>query len=225
MRPYRTRKVRILNGAHTMTVMGAYLAGKNTVGECMADPDISAWMKHTIHNEIMPVLDLPKSELEKFADEVLLRFANPYIQHYLLSIALNSAAKFKARVLPTIKEYCAASGKSPRGLAWSMAAFIAFYLSGEMREGSLVGRRGEEEYLIKDDAEVLEFFLDLRLRLRLRRGAQDAGEIVRHVLQNPRLWDEDLRALPGFEEAVTRSFSAIREKGALSAMKMSGEAP
>jgi tagaturonate reductase len=221
MRPYRTRKVRILNGAHTMTVMGAYLAGKNTVGECMADPDISAWIKHAIHREIIPVLDLPKDELEKFADEVLLRFANPYIQHYLLSIALNSAAKFKARVLPTIKEYCAAFGKSPKALAWAMAAFIAFYrpCPGDIKEGALVGRRGHEEYLIKDDAAVLEFFRGLWTG----GGAQDGAEIVRRTLRNPLLWDEDLGLLPGFEDEVIRFFAAIQEKGALCAMKMSGE--
>ncbi|MDR1627124.1 MAG: tagaturonate reductase [Spirochaetia bacterium] len=217
MTPYRTRKVRILNGAHTMTVMGAYLAGKNTVGECMADPDIRAWMEGAIRGEIIPVLDLPREELEEFAAGVLERFANPYIQHYLLSIALNSAAKFKARVLPTIKEYCAAFGKAPNALSWAMAAFIAFYRAGEMRGGALVGRRAEGEYLVKDDADVLAFFL----------GLEGSGpeERVRRVLQNPRLWDEDLTLLSGFGEAVTRFFTAIQEKGPLPAMKMSGENP
>jgi tagaturonate reductase len=205
MTPYRTRKVRILNGAHTMTVMGAYLAGKDTVGECMADPVISAWMKRAIAAEIIPVLDLPKNELEQFADEVLQRFANPYIQHYLLSIALNSAAKFKARVLPTIREYCAAFGKAPRALSWAMAAFIAFYRGTQMREGSLVGRRGGGEYLIKDDADVLEFFR----KLWTSADGNDNARAVRSVLSSPRLWDAGLTELPGFERAVTRSYEAI----------------
>jgi tagaturonate reductase len=215
MTPYRTRKVRILNGTHTMTVMGAYLAGKNTVGECMEAPDISAWMKNTIQTEIIPVLDLPKDELEKFADEVLQRFANPYIQHYLLSIALNSAAKFKARVLPTIKEYCAAFGKPPKALAWAMAAFIAFYRGTAMREGALVGHRASEEYLIKDDADELEFFRELWAGP----DAEDAGGLVRRVLQNPRLWDDELNALPGFTEAVTRSYTAIAAGDVIGSMK------
>jgi len=218
MTPYRTRKVRILNGAHTMTVMGAYLAGKNTVGECMEDPDISAWMKNTIDREIIPVLDLPREELEKYAAEVLERFANPYIRHYLLSIALNSAAKFKARVLPTIQEYCAAFGKAPAALAWAMAAFIAFYTGTETRDGALVGRRGDEEYLVQDDADVLEFF---RLLCASPDG-QSPGAIVRRVLQNLRLWDADLSLLPGFEKAVAAALADIWEKGALAAMKASG---
>jgi tagaturonate reductase len=211
MSPYRTRKVRILNGAHTMTVMGAYLAGKNTVDECMTDPVISAWMQKTIAAEIIPVLDLPKNELEEFAAEVLQRFANPFIRHYLLSIALNSAAKFKARVLPTIKEYHAAFGRSPEGLSWAMAAFIAFYRGTESRGGALAGHRGAEEYLIKDDADVLEFFRGLWTGP----DGKDDAAAVRRVLQNPRLWDEDLCLLPGFAETVTRLYTAIREKGPL----------
>ena len=128
MGPYRTRKVRILNGAHTMTVLGAYLAGKDTVKECMDDPLIAGYMKSTIAREIIPVLTLPEEELRLFADEVLQRFANPFIRHYLLSIALNSAAKYKARVLPTIIDYFHRFGSPPEGLSWSLAAFIAFSL-------------------------------------------------------------------------------------------------
>ncbi|MDR2588195.1 MAG: tagaturonate reductase, partial [Spirochaetales bacterium] len=220
MTPYRTRKVRILNGAHTMTVMGAYLGGKNTVGECMADPLIAGWMRKTLREEIIPVLSLPKKELEDFASEVLQRFANPYIQHYLLSIALNSAAKFKARVLPTIKEYCALRRSPPPGLSWALAAFIAFYQGREMQGGALTGHRSPappqsgEDYPIKDDADVLEFF---RALWNSPEGTSPPAA-VRAVLTNPRLWDEDLTALPGFEESVQRAYAAILEKGSLAAL-------
>lgn len=214
MTPYRTRKVRILNGAHTMTVLGAYLAGRETVMECMEDPVISAYMKKGIGEEIIPVLTLPEEELRIFAGEVLERFANPFIRHYLLSIALNSAAKYKARVLPTIREYCAEFGRPPEVLSWSMAALIAFYRGTEMREGALVGRRGEAEYLVRDDADVLEFFRGL--------WAGPDGKIpaaaVRRVLGNPRLWDDDLNLLPGFAEKVTDHFTAILGEGVLPSM-------
>ena len=214
MTPYRTRKVRILNGAHTMTVLGAYLAGKNTVRECMEDPIVAGYMKKTISDEIIPVLTLPKDELRGFADEVLERFANPFIRHYLLSIALNSAAKYKARVLPTIVEYCAKFGRPPEALAWSMAALIAFYRGTGLRDGALVGRRGEEEYLIKDDLDVLEFFHALWTGPE----ADDPAAAVRRVLENRRLWDADLTDLPGFAERVTASFAAILEAGPLASM-------
>ncbi|MDR3199991.1 MAG: hypothetical protein LBT68_00920, partial [Spirochaetales bacterium] len=116
----------------------------------------------------------------------------------------------KARVLPTIREYCAAFGKSPKALAWAMAAFIAFYRGTDMREGALVGRRGAEEYLIKDDADVLEFFRGLWAKRPVAGPeAEDSSALVRRILENPRLWDDDLCALPGFAEAVTRSYTAI----------------
>jgi hypothetical protein len=141
MSPYRTRKVRILNGPHTMTVLGAYLAGKKTVRDCLEDETIKAYLRKGIFEEIIPVLTLPRKELEKFAEEVLERFANPFIKHYLLSIALNSVAKYKARVLPTILEYEAKFGRAPDVLSWSMAALIAFYRGTEIRDGVLIGKR------------------------------------------------------------------------------------
>jgi len=210
MGPYRTRKVRILNGAHTMTVLGAYLAGKDTVKECMDDPLIAGYMKSTIAREIIPVLTLPEEELRLFADEVLQRFANPFIRHYLLSIALNSAAKYKARVLPTIIDYFHRFGSPPEGLSWSLAAFIAFYRGTEIRDGALVGRRGGEEYLIKDDGDVLEFFRDLWSSP----AGADPARAAREVLGSRRLWDRDLNELPGFTEAVARRLKAILVRGA-----------
>ncbi len=214
MTPYRTRKVRILNGAHTMTVLGAYLAGKNTVGECMDDPLIAGYMKRTIDTEIIPVLTLPESELRIFADEVLQRFANPFIRHYLLSIALNSAAKYKARVLPTITDYCAKFGTAPDGLSWSMAALIAFYRGTEIRDGALAGRRGGEEYLVKDDPDVLEFFRNLWAGPE----ARDPAAAARRVLASRRLWDADLNGLPGFAGKVSAGLAAILSDGAAASM-------
>jgi tagaturonate reductase len=218
MGPYRTRKVRILNGAHTMTVLGAYLAGKDTVKECLEDPVISAYMRKGIFEEIIPVLTLERKELESFAEEVLERFANPFIKHYLLSIALNSAAKYKARVLPTVLEYIDKFGKAPEALSWSLAALIAFYRGKEIRDRALIGIRNGEEYPIKDDEDVLLFFRDLW-------AGPEAGNpeaVCRRVLENRRLWDEDLTARPGLAEAVSRHLAAILDRGPLSSMASRG---
>ena len=216
MTPYRTRKVRILNGAHTMTVLGAYLAGKETVKDCLEDETIRSYLKKGIAEEIIPVLSLPRKELEKFAGEVLERFANPFIKHYLLSIALNSAAKYKARVLPTIQEYVAKFGKAPELLSWSLAALIAFYRGTEIREGALVGKREGKEYLIKDDADVLEIFRDLWQSA----DAKDPRLVARRVLSCRRFWDEDLTKLAGFEDRVAFHLANILSLGSLEAMKL-----
>lgn len=125
--PYKKRKVRILNGAHTMMVLAAHLAGLETVKEAMDDKLVFSFMKQGIFEEIIPTLDLPKSELEQFANDVIERFQNPFIKHYLLSIALNSVSKYKVRVLPSVLQYIKDKGAEPKRLVFSLAALIAFY--------------------------------------------------------------------------------------------------
>ena len=124
---YRTRKVRILNGAHTSLVPYALLSGFDTVKSCMDDEKMLSHIKACVYDEIIPTLDLPKEELTEYADNVLKRFANPYIKHYLSSIALNSVSKFKVRVLPSILEYIKRFNKMPETLIFSFAKLIEFY--------------------------------------------------------------------------------------------------
>lgn len=114
--PYKKRKVRILNGAHTMMVLAAHLAGLETVKEAMDDELLFSFMKQGIFEEIVPTLDLPRAELEQFANDVIERFKNPFIKHYLLNIALNSVSKYKVRVLPSVLQYIKEKGSEPK---WS----------------------------------------------------------------------------------------------------------
>lgn len=124
---YRTRKVRILNGAHTSLVPFALLSGFDTVKSCMDDEKMRAHLRKCIFEEIIPTLDLPKDELLDYAENVLTRFSNPYIKHYLSSIALNSVSKFKVRVLPSIIEYKKRFGTYPETLTFAFAKLIEFY--------------------------------------------------------------------------------------------------
>ncbi len=124
---YRTRKVRILNGAHTSMVPYALLRGFDTVKSCIDNPDMLAFIKRCVYDEIIPTLDLPKDELTEYADCVLERFANPYIKHYLSSIALNSVSKFRVRVLPSVTEYIKRYGKMPENLIEAFSNLIKFY--------------------------------------------------------------------------------------------------
>ena len=139
--PYKARKVRILNGAHTMMVLAAHLAGLETVKEAMDDKLVSSYMMQGLYDEIIPTLTLPKEELMAFASAVLERFSNPYIKHYLLSIALNSVSKFKVRVLPSLLGYMKLKNEIPNTLAFSLAALIAFYRTDKSN----------------DDAEIMEY--------------------------------------------------------------------
>jgi len=124
---YRTRKVRILNGAHTSLVPFALLEGFDTVKSCVDDEKMNEHIRKCVFDEIIPTLDLPENELKQYASDVLTRFANPYIKHYLSSIALNSVSKFKVRVLPSITEYIKRFDKMPDTLIFSFAKLIEFY--------------------------------------------------------------------------------------------------
>ena len=124
---YRTRKVRILNGAHTSLVPYALLSGLDTVKSCMDDETMREHIRKCVFDEIIPTLDLPRDELVDYANNVLIRFSNPYIKHYLSSIALNSVSKFKVRVLPSILEYNKRFGKLPETLTFAFAKLIEFY--------------------------------------------------------------------------------------------------
>lgn len=193
----------MLNGAHTSMVLGAYLAGHETVGDCMADKTMRAYMSRALYDEIMPTLDLPKESLEDFAAAIFERFSNPFNRHLLLSIALNSQAKFRARVLPTIKEYAKRKGELPAVLTFSMAAFIAFYCGQQKADGSFVGvRAAGNEYPIVDDQFVLDFFASMQ--------GKKPAEIAHAVLTNEAFWGEDLTAaLPCFESAVSGALSEL----------------
>jgi len=138
---YRTRKVRILNGAHTSLVPYALLEGFDTVKSCVDDEKMNEHIRKCVFDEIIPTLDLPKDELKQYADDVLTRFANPYIKHYLSSIALNSVSKFKVRVLPSITEYIKRFNKMPKTLIFSLAKLIEFYRTD----------------MTNDDADITEF--------------------------------------------------------------------
>lgn len=127
---YRTRKVRILNGAHTSIVPYALLSGLETVGDCMSDENVRGFLTRCLFDEIIPTLDLPEDELKDYASSVLTRFENPYIKHYLMSIALNSVSKFVVRVLPSIKAYHERFGKYPENLVFGFSKLIEFYKNG-----------------------------------------------------------------------------------------------
>lgn len=135
---YHTRKVRILNGAHTSLVPYALLSGFDTVKSCVDDEKMKEHIRKCVFDEIIPTLDLPKEELIDYANSVLVRFSNPYIKHYLSSIALNSVSKFKVRVLPSILEYIKRYGKMPNTLIFSFAKLIDFYRTDMTNDSSEV---------------------------------------------------------------------------------------
>jgi len=208
MTPYRTRKVRILNGAHTVSVLAAYLSGYNIVREMLEDKTFNRYLKSVLNNEIIPNIKLPREELDSFAAAVLERFSNPFIKHKLLDISLNSVSKFKARCLDSLLEYTESRKELPDILCFGFAALMEFY-KGEMRDGRYYGKRNGEEYEIRDNADVLAFFND----------AWKQGGVVKKVLSNTAFWGRNLLEVPGLEEKIEGYLSKIEKNGMRNAVE------
>ena len=209
--PYKQRKVRILNGAHTSFVLASYLCGNDIVLQSMEDELILNFIKGTLFDEVIPTLTLPKDELMEFADAVLARFRNPYVKHAHLAISLNSVSKWRARCMPSFLDYIRNEGKIPAHLTFSLAALMSFYTGSEIRDKALIGHRGEEEYRIMDDAAVLDFFA--------ANSGKEAAEYVHAVLSNVDFWGQDLSALAGVEDAIIGYVNDIRTIGMRATME------
>ena len=163
---YRTRKVRILNGAHTSMIPYAMLKGIETVRDCMENEEMYAFLNKCVFEEIIPTLDMNKSELIGYANEVFERFKNPFIKHLCASISLNSISKFKVRVLPSLLEYVKRFGKTPKNLTFSLAKLIEFYKKGTPSDDegiiTFIMKNGIKEILSNKDfwGEDISFLAD-----------------------------------------------------------------
>lgn len=204
-KPYKQRKVRILNGAHTSFVPAAFLCGHDTVLEAMNDPLIRGFMQHTLYDEVIPTLTLPREDLLRFAEAVTGRFENPFIKHALLSICLNSVSKWRARCLPSLLSYIENTGELPPRLTFSLAALLALYGGGTLRDGTLNCLRGGEPYALRDDDAVLRFFAD--------NAGKPAAEQAARFLSRADFFGQDLTAIPGLLASVTQSLEDIGRRG------------
>ena len=196
LKPYRTRKVRILNGAHTVMVPFSILFGNQTVKQSVDHEFTGAFIKKAILEEINPTLPLPQEELELFSEEVLDRFRNPFIKHQLSSIALNSITKFKVRVLPSLVAYHTLKNELPLRLTFAFACLIRFY-KGEWN-GATLPLNDTEDY-VSFMNEVWE--------------SKDYHEISNRVLSHEAFWDTDLTRIPKLTEYIAFALESLDEKG------------
>ncbi len=209
--PYKHRKVRILNGAHTGFVLGAYLSGQDIVRDCMQNENIAGFMNKMLSEEVIPTLvdHLDENDLNEFAAAVKDRFNNPFVNHELMSISLNSTSKWKARNMPSFLQYIDKNGKLPVCLTMSLAAYIAFYSNDiqELTDKGLVCKRpAGNTYTVSDDRWALEFFYDHR---------NDSEEdLVKAVLGNEKMWDQDLNKIEGLTDKVVADLKMMRTEGA-----------
>ncbi len=189
--PYRQLKVRILNGAHTTMVPVGYLAGIETVRAAVEDKTIGQFIETALFKEILPTLDFPQAQLEKFASDVLDRFKNPFIHHQLIDISLNSVAKYKTRVLPSLLAFFQKNNELPKHLVAAFAALICFYR----------GRRGAETIELRDSESTIAFFKVAWKKWET--ANQNTHQLVNSILQNEDFWGQDLSQVTGLTLAIS----------------------
>ena len=201
--PYHERKVTLLNGPHTVLSPVGYLSGLNTVKECCEDPLIGKFVHKVMYEELLPTLNLPENELLQFAGDVMDRFRNPFVKHFVTSIMLNSFPKFRTRDLPGIKTYLERKGELPTGLVLGLAAICTYYKGG---------KRGEDEIVPNDDPKIVQLLKDLW-------ATDDVKQVAEGVLGAEFIWDEDLNAIPGLTRLLTKALALIQMEGMRAAVQ------
>jgi len=199
LQPYRTRKVRVLNGAHTAMVPVGLLHGNKVVKQTVEETFTAEYVQQLIFNEICPILDFSKEEILEYANEIVSRFLNPAVVHQLSSIALNSVSKFKVRVLPSLLDYFNKHQKLPVNLTFSLASLIVFYKGKDMP--------------INDDKEIVDFFNKIW-------KIENIEVLVSKVLENEDLWSANLLNVKGLLENIVSDVTNINEKGVEEAWKI-----
>ena len=203
-KPYHDRKVTLLNGPHTVLAPVGYLAGFDIVREIVEDEVMGTFVKKVMFDELMPTLDLPKAELEKFGNDVLDRFRNPYVKHFVTSIMLNSFPKFKTRDLPGMKIYLERIGELPSAIVLGLAAIITYYKGG---------KRGEDTIVPNDDKAIMDLLTELW-------STNNLKEVAKGVLGAKFIWDENLNNIPGLTKKVTDYLTSIQDNGMLNTVKV-----
>lgn len=201
--PYHERKVTLLNGPHTVLSPVGYLSGLDTVRECVEDPLVGKYVRKVMFDELLKTLDLPENELVQFADDVLERFVNPYVKHFVTSIMLNSFPKYRTRDLPGLKTYLKRFGVLPQGLVLGLAGIVTYYKGG---------KRGDVEIVPADDASTIAMLKELW-------ESGDVRKVAEGVLGAEAIWGEDLNQVPGLADMLAEKLDLIQKKGMRAAVE------
>jgi tagaturonate reductase len=204
-KPYHARKVTLLNGPHTVLSPVTFLSGVNIVRDACEHPVLGKYIHKVQFDELMQTLDLPMEELQKFAADVLERFENPFVDHQVTSIMLNSFPKYETRDLPGVKIYLQRKGELPQGLVFGLAAIITYYKGGKREDGT--------EIIPNDDVKIMEKLKELW-------ATADTQKVAEGVLAFDYVWHEDLnKTVPGLAALVKKDLDLIQAKGMLEAVK------
>lgn len=198
---YKRRKVRVLNGSHTNLVAAGLWEGCSTVYDCVGAPKLRTFVLDTLEREIVPFVSQDVAATREFAASVLDRFANPYLNHQLTSILLNSVSKWKARDLPSFQDYFQREGKIPRNLTKGLAYLVELYRRAQRQEDGFVAVLPGREIPLVDEERYLTYFLE--------------GGTVESFLGDETIWGKDLTQYPGLLHTVAGHIATLEGGGSL----------
>ncbi|CAM3672987.1 tagaturonate reductase [Cohnella lubricantis] len=207
LQPYQLRKVRILNGAHTLIASVGLLNGLSEVREAVEHPVYGEFIRGAIMDEIVPMVPLPEEEMRRYAEEVLERFANPFVRHKLADISLNSLSKFKVRLLPTLEAYVERTGELPPRITQAFASLLRLYRARETDGGYAGSRLNGEPIALRDDPEALAELAALWAGV--DRGERGMTELVAELLSRSAWWGRDLNEVAGLREALADALTRM----------------
>ena len=193
---YKKRKVRVLNGSHTNLVPVGLWHGAETVYDCMNNEKLYKFLNDTLTEEIIPFVSDDIAATTSFAESVKERFFNPYLNHQLTSIALNSISKWKARDLPSFSDYYDKYGKIPHNLTVGFSYLMATYKSVKKEnDGKFYVALPTRKIELKDDLPYLEYFAN--------------GGSVSAFMKDEKIWGVNLDGFNGFTAAVENNIQKI----------------
>lgn len=199
IKEFRERKVRVLNGSHTGMVPVALQMGCETVMDAFNNPGINRFINDMVTQEVLPVIDGEPSELKAFSNSILERFYNPYIKHYLNSIALNSLAKWEARNWGTVLDNHLKRQLLAEREIFTFAALLSLYAPGNT-------------FKTKDNAGHIALIANMWNKANLE-------ETVRRICSSGIFLENFDEKVPGFTAKTTEYLHLIQDKGMEEALK------
>lgn len=192
---FERAKLRLLNGAHSSLAYLGSLAGHETVAQAMRDPQLAAFVRRLMIEDIAPSIDAPRAlDLTGYIESVLRRFRNPALRHLLAQIAWDGSQKLPFRLLGTVLDAIEAQRPLPR-LCLPVAAWFHFIRRKAQRGERVVDPIAEQLFAI---------------------GAACSGEAaqdVRAFLAVDKVFPTALAAHAGFVAALTAAYLQLLQNG------------
>jgi fructuronate reductase len=123
---HETAKLRMLNGAHSALAYLGLARGHEFVHEAVADPQLRPLVEQLMREEAATSFEpAPDQHLDRYADELLQRFANAALRHRLLQISMDGSQKIPQRWLDTLASQQRA-GRACPAILTALAGWMRF---------------------------------------------------------------------------------------------------